>query len=160
MISIEFAISQIARLANLDDFPRRDHALQLELANALRHAESEYQAQQAIDDWLHDSTEAPKPADIYRILHATKEEPRRRQPNPIDKLLSEDWFSEYNTDEQLAKAMSWKHEEDPALARRLPHLKRIGEQIIAAAEARRNAIGEAAWRQERSRENQMRRNQL
>jgi hypothetical protein len=79
--------------------------------------------------------------------------------DPIQKIVESEWFTQYDTDEQLAKAMSWKYGEDAALARRLPHLKKIGEQIIAAAEARRKAIGEQAWAAERQRENQARRSQ-
>jgi len=77
MIPIEVAAAQLARLSDLKDFPE-DPILQLDLAEPLRHCDSEQHAKEVIDEWKYDNTDAPKQADLWRLVHATA--PRKSAP--------------------------------------------------------------------------------
>lgn len=68
MISEAFAKKQLMRLSGLDYFPKETAAI-TELWLAVRAAENEGIAESVISEWLAMVREAPKPADLRRLIH-------------------------------------------------------------------------------------------
>lgn len=82
MIDQNQAIRQLERLSGLDYFPK-DKPARRELMLAMQCAITEDIAAQVVSDWLSESGECPKPADLRRNIYSRQEgllEQRRKCP--------------------------------------------------------------------------------
>lgn len=79
MVSFDYAMEQIQRLAGLDEFPRGEPAAVEELADAGTRAESEEILSRAIDDLAHGCVKCPKPVDVIRAVRAENDRVRDLQ---------------------------------------------------------------------------------
>lgn len=81
MITQEFSGIQIERLMGLDYFPSNKAAVK-ELRLAIEAAGSEAIATRIVTDWLAEHSEAPKPAELRRLVVAAKPGPDLEELRP------------------------------------------------------------------------------
>lgn len=84
MISKLEAAEELERMSQLDFFPRGkdDKAAQKELVLAAQGAASREILSQVVSDWLLESTEAPKPADLTRLISSKRNALQVWEPEP------------------------------------------------------------------------------
>jgi hypothetical protein len=83
MIPIEIAAGLIELLANLDDYPHNNPALQYELAKALSHSDSEEDAREFIDSWKRYNTRCPREAEIHFWIDSRRRQREENDQSPL-----------------------------------------------------------------------------
>lgn len=73
MIDRKIAQTQIDRLAGLDWFPKDNPAAIKDLRQALEASATDVIAMAVVSDWVESNREAPKPADLRRLIWAENE---------------------------------------------------------------------------------------
>lgn len=79
-----FALEQVRRLGQLDFYPKHDDAAIKELVKAAMSAETETLLVKAIDCFIFDGGESPKPADIFRTIARMSETSYQLGPTKCD----------------------------------------------------------------------------
>lgn len=98
-VSEQVAKQQIKRLSRLKGFPigEDEKPLRADLVRALQLAPSDNRAKQIIDDWLAESTECPKVADLSHLARIGTEP---EFLSPFDSPGTLGWLFEGMTEEQ------------------------------------------------------------